>query len=223
MNIMSIPPEAFSEILQELEMKPIEINKYRDTAGSGRSQAYGIVGRRCLPPDYSRQCWMRPKLYSHLLDFGKKYVDISFNAITVNQNYKAEKHRDKNNQGVSFLVGFGNYQGGALKIYEGDLSGAHDIRYKPVITDFSKVYHSVEDFTGDRYSLVYYQFKNSRSIALPPASVKKEGDKYYFYRGQEKITRKTGLPHPLRGRTKKQVQFADTIASTVPEFQVKFE
>lgn len=219
----TIPPEAFDDILAEIKLKPIEINKYRDVAGAGRSVAFGQVGRRCLPPDYSRQCWMRPKLYSHLLDFGAKYVDISFNAITVNQNYKAAPHKDKNNVGVSFLVAFGNYQGGRLRIWEGDLSGTHNIHHTPLITDFSKVLHSVEDFEGDRYSLVYYQFKNSRSIALPPATVKKEDDKYYFYRGNEKITRKNGLPHPLKGRTKKQVQFADTIASAVPEFQVRFE
>jgi len=216
----SIPPEAFSEILQEIQTKPIEMNKYRDTAGAGRSVAFGVVGRRCLAPDYSRQCWMRPKLYSHLLDFGAKYVDISFNSITVNQNYKAAPHKDKNNLGVSFLVGFGDYKGGALRCWEGDLSGAHNIRHTPLITDFSKVLHSVEDWEGDRYSLVFYQFQNSRSVPLPSPSVKKEGDKYTFYRGAEKITRKNGLPHPLRGRkVKKQVSFSEE----PPQFEVKFE
>lgn len=165
--------------------------------------AWGVVGRRCLPPDYSRNCWVRPYLYKLLLDFGTKYVtDISWNAITVNQNYKAKPHYDKNNFGSSFLVAFGDYQGGALKIHEGDLSGTHDIRHRPLITDFSKVLHSVEDFTGDRFSLVYYNFKTNRSVPLPPPSVKQENGKWFFYRGEKKITRKEGLPHPLRGRKK---------------------
>lgn len=199
-----IDPDVFKPIIDEIERKPIEINKYRDVAGSGRSQAFGIVNRRCLPPDYSRQCWLRPYLYKLLLDFGDTYVkDISWNAITVNQNYKADKHRDKGNVGKSFLVAFGDYEGGDLKIYEGDLSGNHDIRYKPIITDFNKVFHSVESFTGNRYSLVYYNFYNTRLSVLPPPSVIYENKKYFFKRGDVIITQKNRLPHPLLNRKKK--------------------
>ena len=201
---MSIPPEAFQEILEELQSHPLQTNEYRNKAGSGKSQAFGIVGKRSLPPDYSRQNWLRPKLYHHLIEFGKKYVDLSWNAITVNQNYKADKHYDKNNKGSSFLVAFGDFTGGRLCIHEGDLSGCHDIAYKPIKADFSKILHSVEDFEGERYSLVYYWFETKRSVPLPPPSVKQEGGKYYFYRGDEKITRKNGLPHPLRGRKKQE-------------------
>lgn len=209
-----LPPSAFNEIIEELRRQPLPINEYRNVAGSGRSQVFGVVGRRCLPPDYSRLCWLRPYLYKLLLDFGDKYVDISYNAITLNQSYKAEKHYDKNNVGNSFLVAFGDYpKGGALLIHEGDLSGSHDIRYKPIIQDFSKVLHSVEPFEGERYSLVYYQFKNSRSVPLPPPSVKQEEGVWHFYRGDQKISKKEGLPHPLRGRVKenkKDVSFVVT-------------
>jgi hypothetical protein len=52
-----------------------------------------------------------------LLDFADKYVDISFNAITVNQNFKADKHKDKNNVGPSYLVAFGDYTEGELIMY----------------------------------------------------------------------------------------------------------
>ena len=195
--------EELEEIQKELERQPIETNKYRNKSGHGRSQAFGVVGRRCLPADYSRQNWMRPYLYKLLLDFGEEYVDISYNAITVNQNYAAAPHRDKNNVGESFLIAFGDYTGGELKIYEGDLSGTHDIFCNPIKTDFGKVLHSVEPFVGDRYSLVYYQYKNKREeVVLPPASVREEDGKWFFYRGEKKITRKEGLPHPLRGRKK---------------------
>ena len=191
---MSIPPEAFQPILDELQRRPLPVNNYRAKAGSGRSQAFGVVNKRILPPDYSRQCWMRPKLYKLLLDFGAAYVkDISWNSITVNQNYKATPHRDRGNLGNSFLVGFGDYEGGELKIYEGDLSGCHDIRYTPLITDFSKVLHSVEDWSGNRVSLVYYLLRNTPSD-LPPPSVILEDGKYWFKRGDKVVT---GLPHPL--------------------------
>jgi hypothetical protein len=33
---------------------------------------------------------------------------------------------------------------------------------------------------------------------LPEFSVRKEGSEYYFYRGDEKITKEIGLPHPLK-------------------------
>lgn len=200
---MSIPKEAFEDIYLELKRKPLERNEYRNTAGAGISQTFGLVNKRSLPPDYSRQNWLRPKLYALLLEFGHKYVDISFNSITVNCNYQAAPHRDKNNKGDSFLVAFGDYTGGRLQILEGDLSGAHDIQYKPIKTDFSKVLHSVEDWDGERFSLVYYTFARKGIVPLlPPASVRKEGDEWFFYRGDQKITRKNGLPHPLRGRKK---------------------
>jgi len=203
--MLHIDHSEFADIIAELTARPLQVNEYRNKAGSGRSQTFGVVGRRCLPPDASRMNWLRPKLYHHLLEFAEKYVAIPFNSITVNQNYRADKHRDKNNKGVSLLVGFGSYKGGDLVIHEGDLSGNHSIWCNPIIADFSKVYHSVEPFEGDRYSLVFYQYETSRSVPLPPFSVKKEGEKFFFYRGDEKILRTTGLPHPLRKKNKPMI------------------
>lgn len=198
-----IPEEAFSDIIKELERQSIAINENRNKSGIGRSQAFGLVNRRSLLPDYSRNCWCRPLLYHHLLEFGKKYVDLSFNAITVNQNYKADPHRDKNNKGNSFLVAFGDYSGGELELLEGDRKGVYNVNRTPIIDDFSKVLHSVKDFTGKRYSLVYYWFENKKMPTdLPPGSVKQEGSKYYFYRGDKKITKAEGLPHNLKGKKK---------------------
>jgi len=202
---MSIPQEAFNEIIKEIERRPIGINYYRLKSGLGRSQVFGIVNRRSLAPDYSRNCWQRPKLYYHLLEFGKKYVTIPWNSITVNENYKADKHYDKNNKGDSFLVGFGDYEKGNLIIHEGDLSGNHDIKYNPIITDFSKVLHSVEDFEGNRYSLVYYFYerKDRKNMELPEPSVEIIDNEYIFYRGDEPISKKEGIPHNLKGKKKK--------------------
>ena len=200
---MSLPEEAFAPLLEELRRQPIGINKYRTRAGEGRSLAWGICGKRCMPPDYSRNCWMRPYLYKLLLDFADKYVDIPFNAITVNENYVAAPHYDKNNLGESFLVAFGDYQGGALKIHEGEKEGVWDIRHKPIVHDFSQALHSVEPFTGHRYSLVFYLYDNPRFVLdVPPPSVVEIDGKWVFKRGDQIITRKEGLPHPLKGRKK---------------------
>jgi len=196
---MEVPLDAFDDIYSELTKNPLAVNRYRKHSGEGRSQAFGVVGRRCLPPDYSRQCWLRPKLYKHLLDFADKYVDISFNAITVNQNYKSIPHRDKHNIGNSYLISFGNFTGGNLTIHESDLSGSHDIKHKPVVTDFSKVLHSVEDWSGNRFSLVFYQYHlPNKPVNLPAPSVRYEDGIYKFYRGDEYIDKKVGLPHPLK-------------------------
>lgn len=101
----TIPTEAFDEILKELKRQPISTNNYKNKKGSGWSQTYGIVNRRCLPPDYSRQNWFRPYLYSLLLDFGKKYVNVSFNSITIAQNYETSPHKKKQENG--FFIAFG--------------------------------------------------------------------------------------------------------------------
>lgn len=185
---------AFDEILKELDRRPISINKYRLKSGIGRSQCFGIVNKRCLPPDYSRQCWLRPYLYKLLLDFADKYVTIPFTSITVNQNYKAAAHRDKGNKGESFLVAFGDFTGGNLKILEGEMKGEYDVR-TPLITDFSKVLHEVQDFQGDRFSLVFYTLDTD--LVLPKPSVVFQDGKYFFKRGDEIIT---GMPHPLKLR-----------------------
>jgi hypothetical protein len=189
--------EDFAEIIKELERQPISVNKYRTTAGDGRSQAFGVVGRRGLPPDYSRQCWLRPYLYKLLLDFGDKHITHSYTSITVNQNFKAAPHRDKGNVGVSTVVAFGEYLGGELEIFEGESKGVYNMKHQPITTDFSKALHSVRDFQGNRYSLVYYTAKKSDHLPLP--SVKEVDSKLAFYRGEELIK---GLPHPLKGRKK---------------------
>jgi hypothetical protein len=219
---MEIPKEAFDAIYQELKRKPLDKNEYRYKSGSGISQAFGLVNKRSMPADYSRQCWLRPYLFKLLQEFGDQYVprEIPWTSITVNMNYKADKHRDRNNKGDSFLVGFGDYHKGKLLIHEGDLSGAHDIQYKPIITDFSKVLHSVEDFDGERFSLVYYTFAKKGIVPdLPPCSVREENGQYFFYRGEQKITKKNGLPHHLRGRSKKS--FIETPPNSA--FEVKFD
>ena len=214
-----IPKEAFTDIYNELKRRPLMKNEYRYKAGTGITQCFGIVNKRSLPSDYSRQNWYRPYLYKLLLDFGKQYVDISFNSVQVNQNYKAEKHRDKNNVGDSFIVAFGDYTGGRLLIHEGDLSGTHNIQYNPIRGDFSKNLHSVEDFNGERFSLVYFTFAKKGVIPeLPPFSIREENGQYFFYRGDVKITRKNGIPHPLRGRKVK----APVLETKASEFEVSF-
>lgn len=216
-----IPTSAFKEITEELESRPIANNKYRLKSGEGRSQCFGLTNRRSLSVDYSRQGWLRPKLLYHLQEFAKQYVDIPWTSVTVNQNYRCLPHRDKGNQGISYLIAFGEFSGGELQVLEGDLSGNHNINCNPIKTDFSKVLHSVKEFTGDRYSLVFYTLKSTRMPLepLPKGEAVFENGKYVFKRGDKIITAKEGLAHPLRGRKKEKM----TITTSSENFEVSFQ
>ena len=59
----------------------------------------------------------------------------------------------------------------------------HDIKYQPLVLDFSKHYHWVTPFTGNRYSLVFYTCKIPHGLDLPPPSVMIVNGKHVFYRG----------------------------------------
>jgi hypothetical protein len=199
-RVDDIAPSEFLDIINELKRLSLPTNNYRNKAGSGKSQTFGVVNRRSLEPDYSRLCWLRPLLYKHILDFAKKYVKIPFTSITLNQGYRAAAHRDKGNIGDSLLVAFGDYSGGELELLEGEYSGVYDVKCKPLITDFQKTLHSVKPFEGDRYSLVFYVAR--KSSGLPPPSVEFQNGKYVFMRGGIATL---GLPHPLKGRKKGEI------------------
>jgi hypothetical protein len=190
-----IPPEAFTELIAELERKPLHISTTRKIAGTGQSLAFGIVNRRRVPPDYSRNCWARPYLYKLILDFAQKYVDIPYQGIMLNQNYQAMKHRDRGNVGVSYLVAFGNYTGGELEVCEGEHAGKYNMNSKPIKLDFSQTYHMVHPFEGNRYSLVFYTLKKQVPATVPPPSVVQQGTKWVFMRGNEVCTQLMDHPH----------------------------
>ena len=154
---------------------------------------------------------MRPKLYKLLLDFAERYVPLQdWHGITVNQNYAAAPHKDKGNKGFSYLVSFGEYQGGDLQIHGTDLSGCYDIRYQPVLFDGSSLEHSVKPFEGKRYSLVFYKLARDDDAVLLAKRRSYEpllddkSNKWRLFRRDEngKLTVFTGLDHPLKGRTK---------------------
>ncbi|CAE7923428.1 polr1c, partial [Symbiodinium sp. KB8] len=88
-------------------------------------------------------------------------------SISVNCNYAAARHRDKNNAGPSIIRGFGNYSGGELLYWpqdarEGPVSGLSStqartlsVKRKAHLLDGTKA-HEVRQFRGERFSLVFY-------------------------------------------------------------------
>jgi len=193
----------FSLIIAELKRKPLDINKYRLKVGQGRSQCFGIVGKRCMPPNISRQSWRNPYLHHLLMEFAKKHINIPFTSIQVNQNMTCAAHFDKGNIGVSAIVAFGDYSGGEL-IVEGV---KHDIKNKIFLFDGSAQEHYTAPFTGERYSLVYHTIApQERWGWVVPSILDYEA---VMHDGIWKMKRlidgemfwgtKKGLPHPLLG------------------------
>ena len=168
-------PHDFTDILQEVQERPVY-----------HTLQFGVVARRSAPPDYSPNCTQRAKLYSHLLDFGAKHVDVSFNNITLFVNPSVKVSKEKNLKGLSFLVGFGDYTGGELN--HPDLSGYSSLNMKSQKVSLMKEY-SFTPSQGVFYLLRFSYFENSRSVPLPSPSVRKEKEEYVFYRGEQKMTR----------------------------------
>ena len=101
----------------------------------------------------------RPELLEVFTEFRNIYfTDFDFNSIQLNYNYALGKHRDRGNCGNSVLVACGDYTGGLTVVeYENEIK-KYNARLKPIIFDGCKYYHYVEEFVGDRYSLVFYKY-----------------------------------------------------------------
>jgi len=201
-HLESIDYSELREISEYLLKHPVEKTIYRkNVADVARSQTYGIVNRRCLPPDLSRTSWRNPSLYKMLMNYAKKNVKIPFTSIQVNDNVVCAKHKDKGNVGTSYIVAFGDYTGGELNV-EGTL---YDIRYKPLLFDGSKQLHGTEPYVGSRYSIVFFtiQPKPSYIGSMPSLEVFSVVDddnvlKIKDSRNGSLYYGSNGLPHPLR-------------------------
>jgi len=146
------------------------------------------------------------------MQFGSHYVPVPFTSIQINENYKCAEHKDKHNDGLSLIVGFGDYTGGELVL---DLSGGKqkfNIRHRPLLFNGAETLHSTDEWVGSRYSLVYH------TLVAPPKFPMVARLCYYeacVLRGKWVIKMEVpgqevrylsageGLDHPLKGRKKK--------------------
>ena len=89
----------------------------------------------------------------------KELPDFKFTSIQFNKNYKIAKHIDRNNSGKSYIIALGDFEGGDLLVYfDGKDAEPTRVNIKNNFYTFdgNKYYHEVDDFTGNRISLVYY-------------------------------------------------------------------
>jgi len=107
--------------------------------------------------------WLR----DHMPEEAKK--TFQYTSINVNANYAAKMHRDANNEGPSLIHAFGSFTGGALNYWPHDDKSKGSVEKmclpgKSIPISLSKDLlmfdgnkgHSVDGFTGERFSLVYF-------------------------------------------------------------------
>jgi len=225
MELPELDASAFQPLVEHLSKHNIPINKYRKGVGIGRSQCFGMVRKRSLAPDLSRCSWMDPRLHYLLMKFALMYLppDFTFTSIQVNDSYMCEAHFDKHNRGNSYIVAFGSYTGGELVLKEKGPSGQrstpedkeYNIRHRPMLFDGSQIEHYTKEFQGRRWSIVYH------TLVPPPKfpmirrledyeAVSKDGQWVIAWHKDGEptvyLSKKNGLAHPLKGRTKKIVE-----------------
>jgi len=101
---------------------------------------------------------------------GMEAKDFKWTSFNVNKNYAGAIHRDGNNFGPSMISAFGDFTGGALNYYPHDdgkidlqklqkttLHKADKLDLKNGLVLFNgNSAHHVDEFKGDRYSIVYF-------------------------------------------------------------------
>jgi len=191
------------KIEEYLDKHPLGVNKYRKKVGVGQSNTMGIVSKRCMKPDICRLTWKHPELFKMLLDYAHKYVHIPFTSIQINVNYECLAHKDINNHGLSYIVGFGSYIGGSLCIEKMD----YDIKLRGLLFDGSQHEHWTKNWLGDRYTLVFHSLAplprwQGYVPALCNYEVVKHDDIWKIKRLSDGALfwGKKGLEHPLKGR-----------------------
>jgi hypothetical protein len=144
-----------------LNYKRSNMSGYRYTGNDGRRYGYGIrsvtlgevrdyqTGKKRIS-NFTKN---NLELYNLLCEYGASITDIPFKSICINKNTIAEPHKDRNNKGVSCIVGLGDYTGGELVYGETKVN----IHKNPIHFDGSKIEHYSLPFDGTRYTLIFFQ------------------------------------------------------------------
>ena len=136
----------------------------------GGSMTYGTTWKSYLSPTKNREKDLetgmsKTKVYSEypeLKEIFKEYSSIWFNdfewtQVQLNKNFKSPPHKDSKNIGESIIVGIGDYTGGELVIQDDKEKEIEvNINLAPCMFNGSKYIHYTKDWTGDRYSLVFF-------------------------------------------------------------------
>ena len=85
------------------------------------------------------------------------FPDFKFNSVMINKNLKTKKHRDGQNVGESILLGLEDYSEGYINVEQDDKTfKKYKTWHKLNKFNGSKYEHYTSDFTGERFTLVFY-------------------------------------------------------------------
>jgi len=155
---------------------------YSDTIGAirRRTGGYGITPPTKHYPNFVKLLckWLRDNQLEKKLG-----CEFKCTAINLNANYAGARHRDGNNEGPSVIRAVGDFKGGQLMYWPKDTQRPRvdvktldkadnvvfDLAKDTTIFDGCRA-HEVRDFTGERYSIVF--FSASGYPKVPTANVK---------------------------------------------------
>ena len=106
------------------------------------------------------------KKHQRIIELATKYIELldpnfTYTSIQFSKCMLTPKHVDKNNVGLSTIVGIGDYTDGSLIIYDEEGNEhTHDIYHKPLVFNANQQYHRTQDFTGTRYTITWYCVKD---------------------------------------------------------------
>jgi hypothetical protein len=114
-----------------------------------------------------------PGVLKALIEFGNLIAPEGwdYTTITLNHGVQAKKHRDSRNVGKSIIVGFGDYEGGALRVWDPNDENPQDLDLKdrPTLFNGALLPHETQPFTGERYTVIYYRQKHKGACKGMPA------------------------------------------------------
>ena len=106
------------------------------------------------------------KKHQRIIELATKYIELldpnfTYTSIQFSKCMLTPKHVDKNNVGLSTIVGIGDYTDGSLIIYDEEGNEhTHDIYHKPLVFNANQQYHRTQDFTGTRFTITFYNVKD---------------------------------------------------------------
>lgn len=125
-----------------------------------------IFGRNMKDPTGGLSWWSTkyPEVYAQLQALMNKYdPSFQYTHITLNRNLRCKRHTDGGNAGLSYIAGFGSYNGGELLVEQPPGGGGR--KSSETILNLNSTFvmfngktqpHETLPFTGERFTLVYY-------------------------------------------------------------------
>jgi hypothetical protein len=169
-------------ILQQVEFKSgtVRRNMFKNLKKNpGGSMLYGLTWKSYLSKEKSRTpskyvgLWKTkvmddyPDLEIIFEQYRNKYFpDFEYRSVQMNHNFKCPPHKDSSNIGFSVLCGFGDYDGGECSIDFNGCIKSYDVSHTYLKFDGSQYKHWVEDWTGERYTLVFFDNLSNRKLEL---------------------------------------------------------